>query len=243
MKFNMAATWNDAVAMLRANRDVLSAVAGMFLFLPMILSGWLLPDPQPLAEGATIEDLLAAQLAFFADNAPVIVASGLVVTFGSLAMLVLLVSPQHPAVGEGLRLALRLLPFYLLANLLQSLVVLAGLSLFILPGIYLIARLICIAPVLAAEEQRSPLALLVRSWEITRGSGLRILLMLAIILLVAMIVSSALGAVVGIIAGLALPADLARLFSVIAGAVVEAGLAIAIMALSAAIYRGAPRRV
>lgn len=228
--------------MIRADRDVLSAVAGMFLLLPMIVSGWLLPDPQTLPEGATIEDLLAAQIAFFGDNAPVILASGLIVTFGTLTMLVLLVHPSRPVVGDALRIALRLLPVYLLANLLQSLVVFGGFMLFILPGVYLVARLICIAPVLAAEEERGPVALLKRSWEITRGSGLRILMMLAIILLVAMIVSSALGAVVGIVAGLALPADLARLVTIIAGALVEAALAVAIMAVSAAIYRGAPKR-
>lgn len=242
MRLDLAATWNDAVAMMRRDRDVLSAVAGMFLFLPMILSGWLLPDPAPLPEGATVEDLLTAQIAFFGDNAPVILTSGLIVTFGSLTMLVLLVHPSRPLVGEALRTALRLLPLYLVANLLQSLAVFAGFMLFILPGVYLIARLICIAPVLAAGETRSPVALLARSWAITRGSGLRILLMLAIILLVAMIVSSALGAVVGIIGGLVLPADVARLFTIIAGALVEASLAVAIMALSAAIYRGAPRR-
>ncbi len=241
MRLNLAATWNDAVAMIRRDRDVLSAVAGMFLLLPMIVSGWLLPDPQPLPEGATIADLLAAQVAFFGANAPVILISGLIATFGSLTMLVLLVHPSRPVVSDAMRLGLRLLPLYLLANLLQSLVVFAGLILFILPGIYLIARLICIAPVLAAEEERRPVALIMRSWEITRGSGLRILLMLGIILLVATIVSSALGAVVGIIAQLALPADIARLVTIVAGAVVEAGLAVTIMALSAAVYRGAPR--
>lgn len=240
MRLNLAATWNDAKAMVSRDRDVLSAVAGMFLLVPMIVSGWLLPDPRPLAEGATVSDLLAAQIAFFGDNAPVILTSGLFVTFGTLTMLVLLVHPSRPVVADALRLALRLLPLYLLANLLQSLAVFGGFMLFILPGVYLVARLICIAPVLAAEEERGPMALLMRSWAITRGSGLRILLMLGSILLVAMIVSSALSAVVGIIAGLTLPADVARLAIIIAGAVVEAALAVAIMAVSAAIYRGAP---
>lgn len=241
MRVNLAATWNDAAAMIHRDRDMLSAVAGMFMLLPMIVSGWLLPDPQPLREGATLADLLAAQIAFFVANAPVILTSGLIVTFGSLTMLVLLVHPSRPVVSDALRFGLRLLPLYLLANLLQSLVVFAGFTLFILPGVYLVARLVCIAPVLAAEEERRPVALLMRSWEITRGSGFRILLMLGIILLVAMIVSLALGAVVGILAGLALPADIARLVNIMAGAVVETGLAVAIMALSAAIYRGAPR--
>lgn len=242
MRLDLASTWNDAAAMIRRNRDVLSAVAGMFLILPMIVSGWLLPDPGPLPEGATMEDLLAAQIAYFGENAPVILTSGLVVTFGTLSMLVLLVHPSRPVVSDALRLALRLLPAYLLANLLQSLAVFGGFLLFILPGVYLIARLICIAPVLAAEEERGPVALLMRSWAITRGSGLRILLMLAIIFLVAIIVSSALSAVVGIVAGLVLPADVARLVTIIAGALVEAALAVAIMAVSAAIYRAAPRR-
>lgn len=242
MRLNLASTWNDAAAMIRRDRDLLSAVAGMFLLLPMIVSGWLLPDPRPLPEGATIEDLFAAQIAFFGDNAVVILTSGLIVTFGTLTMLALLVHPSRPVVGEALRIALRLLPAYLLANLLQSLAVFGGFMLFILPGFYLIARLICIAPVLAAEEERGPVAVLMRSWAITRGSGLRILAMLAIILLVAMIVSSALGAVVGIIAGLVLPPDVARLVTVIAGALVEAALAVAIMAVSAAIYRAAAAR-
>ena len=43
---SFTAVWNDTAAMLRANGGLLTAVAGVFLFLPPLLLSRLLPEPE-----------------------------------------------------------------------------------------------------------------------------------------------------------------------------------------------------
>jgi len=51
--------------------------------------------------------------------------SAIIVAFGSLALLALLIHRSRPTVAEALRIALFALPAYVLANLLQSMIVLS----------------------------------------------------------------------------------------------------------------------
>jgi len=228
--------------MARANGDALTAIAGMFILLPGVVSGWLLPDPKRPGEGATLTDILNANSDYMAAHWPVVAVSALIVAFGSLALLALLIHPTRPTVAVALRLGLAALPFYMLASLLQAMVVAGGFMLFILPGVYLAARFLCIGPIVVAEGRRGALATLVRSFQLTRGNGVRIILMLAVILMLALIASTALGAVVGIASTL-LPPDLARFANILASSLIETGLAATVTIIGASIYRqtSAPR--
>jgi hypothetical protein len=239
MQLDLSRTWADAAAMIRTNMDIMFGLAGMFILLPRILTGWLLPEPVAKNAKPTLTDLLAANSEYMAAHWPSMALSAIVVAVGSLALLALLIHRSHPTVADALRIALAALPGYILANLLQSAIVLAGLFALVLPGLYLIARLICIAPVAAAESTRNPVTIMMRSFAMTRGNGWRILLLLAIILGVALVVTSAIGAVTGITVKLLLPPELARLALIIVSALAETALAVVLLAVSASIYRQA----
>jgi len=236
MRLDLSRTWTDAAGMIRANLDVVSGLAGMFVLLPGILSAWLLPEPVSKHGKATLSDLLAANSAYVSAHWPSMAMSAIIVAFGSLALLALLIHRSRPTVAEALRIALFALPAYVLANLLQSMIVLGGLMALVLPGVYLIARMICIAPVAAAESQRNPVMILMRSFALTRGNGWRIVLLLAVILAVAVVLTSAISSVAGITAKLLLPPDLARLALIIVSGLAETALAVVLLAVSAAVY-------
>ncbi|MFT3967200.1 MAG: glycerophosphoryl diester phosphodiesterase membrane domain-containing protein [Sphingobium sp.] len=246
MRLDLGRTWADASALMRANIDAVSAIAGMFILLPGILSAWILPDRPPPSDKATLADMLNANSDYMAAHWPVISGNALLVAFGSLTLLALLIHPARPTVANAMRIGLAALPFYMLASLLQTMVVMGGLFLFILPGIYLVARFLCIAPVAVVEGRHGPVAIAARSFQLTRGNGWRILLLLVVILFVAVIVSTAVSLVAGIAGALLLPPDLARFLAIFVGAAIEAGLAVSVTLVSASIYRqtrdGGPAR-
>lgn len=239
MRLDLGRIWAEASAMLRANRDAVSGIAGMFILMPGIISAWALPDPAPLPKNAGLADMLDANSAYVLANWPLITAAAMVVAFGSLSLLALLIDRDRPTVGQSLRIGLATLPFYMLGNLLQSFIIVFGLMLLVVPGLYLIGRFICLAPVVVAERTRRPLDMLRRSAELTRHNGWRLLLLLGITFLISRVVLSALRSVVGILAALLLPVDIGRLALIITSSLVEAVLAVVVLALSAAIYRQA----
>ncbi len=236
-RLDLARTWADAAGMARANRDSVSAIAGMFILLPGLLSSWILPERSLPSGKATAADILTANADYITANWPVITISALIVAFGSMVLLSFLISRENPTVSDAMRHGLRALPSYMLASAIQTFVVAGGLLIFIVPGVYLVSRFICIAPVAVAEGRRRPLEIIARSFQVTQGNGWRIVLLLAVILLVAVVISTVLGTVVGIVGTLLLPPDLARFASILTGSLVETGLAVSVTLASAAIYR------
>lgn len=85
--------------------------------------------------------------------------------------------PQFSAYGQQSRKIIT----YFVANLLVALIVLVGIGLFIIPGIYLAIRLQFFTAFIV-EEDTGIIESLRRSWEITRGQGMSLfMLMLAMI--------------------------------------------------------------
>ncbi|MET0362656.1 MAG: YciC family protein [Sphingobium sp.] len=242
MRLDLGRIWTDVVRMARGNAEALSAIAGMFILAPGLLSAWLLPDRAMPADTATPADLLNANADYITAHWPLILGNALIVAFGSMALLSFLLHRQRPTVAEAMRLGLRALPFYLLASAIQTLVVAGGLMLFIVPGVYLVSRFLCIAPVAVTEHQRRPLAIIARSFQLTAGNGWRIILMIAVVLLVAVVISTVVGSIVGIAASLLLPPDIARFARLLTGSVLETALAVSITLVSAAIYRATALR-
>jgi hypothetical protein len=236
-RLDLSRVWADVRATLRVNGDTLSAIAGLFILMPGIVSGWILPNRALPVGQITAADIMAANTAYITAHWPIIVANAVTVAFGSLALLVLLLHRSRPTVATTLRLALAALPFYVLASLINTLVVAGGALLFLLPGVYLAARLVCIAPVAAVEGLHSPFAIILRSFHLTRGNGWRIILLFGVIIVVAIIVASAIGALVGVAAMMLLPPDIARLVTIIVGSLMEATLAVVVAVTSGVVYR------
>lgn len=85
--------------------------------------------------------------------------------------------PQFSAYGQQARKIIT----YLIANILMGIIVVLGICLFIIPGIYLALRLQFYAAFIV-EEDAGIIESLQRSWDITRGQGMSLfMLMLAMV--------------------------------------------------------------
>jgi len=232
--------WDDARAMASANAELLAVLAGMFVMLPMIVSLQLLAAGAP-AEATPPPETMEAMLTLYTDYVAahwqVLLGRELVMTFGVLAMLVLLLREGRPTVGESLRVGLGLLPVYLLAELLEGFMLVAAFMAFVLPFFYLLARLALVPSVAAAEAPSNPIRLIVRSIALTRGNGLRILLVLAILFLTSQLAMRVIGMMVSILGGLLLPRELAMFLEQITLGAMSALVAVATVLLTAALYR------
>lgn len=238
-KIDLNRVWDDARVMGAANKDLLAAISGMFVLLPSVIGSLLVKQPSEAPKDLPAEQAYRQLIDFYADNWPVFVGLGIAVSFGLLTMLALLLRPERPTVGESLKAAVIVLPGYVLASLLQGFALGFGFLLFILPGLYVMARLCLIGAVAAAEQCTNPFEQLRRSWTMTRSNGWRILVMLMILYVTAEIISIVATTLVGLVGELALPQDLANLGVGVVGGLISAGLAMFVALLTAAIYRAA----
>ena len=193
MKFSISAVWDDTVRMLRTNASLLLAIAGVFLFLPAVLSSYLAPPPTGGNEGVTP----AMMMGYYADNALALLLVQLVGFIGNLALLILCLDGGRPTVGGAIRGAVVLLPAYFLASLLSGAIVGLGLILFVLTGLYLLGRLAVTGPIVVAERVRNPLTVIKRSFAITKGRGWAIASLILIVLVTYLVVNLAVVTVFG----------------------------------------------
>lgn len=157
---------DEARALFLRDRDLLLRVAGVFLFLPSFAALLFLP-PAVAGTGDTANQVL---LKWFSDNAHWLAAEQAVMLLGGATIYRLYLAPDGGTPGEAIGMAAaRYLPF-LLATLLATLSVFAGLTLLILPGAYLLGRTALAGAAVVAEE-RGALAAMERSFQATRGHG------------------------------------------------------------------------
>jgi hypothetical protein len=179
MTLNFGRLLADVWALLRREGDLILRVAGPLIFLPAF-AVQLLCDPLPAIPSAPRDE---AAIAAWVDavtlwgqsNAGWYLLADAIGILGVATLAVLLTTPGRPNVGEALGIAGRRYGRFLLAALLVAIPVGAGMWLFLLPGLYIQARLIAVAPVLAAEQPTAARASLVRSFRVTRGAGWAIL--------------------------------------------------------------------
>lgn len=238
MKLSYSAIWDDSVALVRAHGSLAAALAGVFLFLPALLVQQFAGPLEPLA--GTPQDLLhlsAAVQVYFYAHWPVIVAARLAETIGSIAILKLALGPRGTSVGGAIVAGLVLLPSYFAAFVLANMAMVFGFLLLIVPGIYLMGRLIPFAPVIVAEERRNPIAALTRALALTRGHGWSIAGLILLVLIAAAIVSGVAASLFGILFVLALGKGLGTFLTTTLAAAIAAAVGIVTLFLYAAIYR------
>lgn len=193
MKFSISAVWDDTVRMLRTNASLFLAVAGVFLFLPAVISGYLAPPPTGGSEGVT----MAQMTEHFRENFLLFFIVQLIGFIGNLALLILALDEGRPTVGGAIRGAFVLLPAYFLASILSFFIVGLGAMAFILPGLYLLGRVAVVGPVVVAERVRNPLAVLKRSFALTRKRGWAIASLILILIVTYLVLNLAIVTVFG----------------------------------------------
>ena len=187
MTFDAKGALADAWAMWRADRDLLLRIAGLFLFLPQFGILLLLPPMPPLAVTEGMDEAaqreLAQQIVAWASSyGGWYVLGALLVQAGTLVVLMLYLERDRPDLGQAMSRSLRLFPRFLLAMIIVGLPIGLGVLTLILliPGIYLLGRLLAVGPVLVAEAPISVSRSIARSWALTRGHGIALAGLMAI---------------------------------------------------------------
>lgn len=255
MNFDSNRAWQQAAAAIRANREVLFALTGVFFLLPFLAFALLFPQPAPPA-GASEQVMMQYAMTYYAQTMPVAVPMALVQAAGTLALLALMTDRSRPTVGEAIRRGFMALPSYIGAQLLVGfalgLAVLAivsvGAMLSPVGGavlavaasgalfLYLAVRFSLTAPAVAVEGLRSPLAALRRSWALTSGNTLRILVFFALLLLVFAIVLTITSALAGTLFALALPPRPAEIALAVVSSALQSGMGLMLVAALAATH-------
>jgi hypothetical protein len=233
MRFSYSAIWADTVNMLKSHGSLIGAVAGVFLLLPTLLTGYFLPQPTP-----SEADPFGPMFEHFANNWPWLLIGNLFNMVGAIAIYLLLLRGREQTVGRAIAAALPILPFYLLMSILTNLAIGLGLGLFILPGIYLLGRLFPASPVLVTQQPRNPLAAIRDSWALTRGRGWAVAGLVAIVFVVGMLVSFVITAILGSVLLLAGGREgIGGMLVLILSSALTAALYAVLTVLVAAIYR------
>lgn len=232
MNFSYSAVWNDAAAMLKRHGGLIAAIAGVFIFLPLLLTGYLLPSP------TSQTDPFGALSAYYAENWPWLVLGSIINAFGAIAIYRLLFAGEHLTVGQAIGGAVPLLPAYFILSVLVSLVLGAGFLALIIPFIYLLGRLTPSAPSLVAGGQHNPIAAIRDSWRLTSGKGWAVAGLIIVVALAGVIIAFVATALLGSLVVLALGRDgVGALLLLILGTTLNAALYVVLIVLLAAIYR------
>lgn len=233
MKFSYSETWADTKSLLRASSSLLFAIAGAFFFLPALLVGYFIPQPET---ATTLSGRMAELQTYIGENFHWLFLANVLNMIGAIAIYVLLFDRTR-TVGSALGMGLRILPFYFLLSMLTNLVAGFGALWLLLPGIYLYGRLSVGGAAMVSEGKRSPIDAMRKSWQLTAKKGWAVAGFILIVLIVGyiliMAVTSVLGAVFLLLAG----RDLGGLLVLILGSALAAAFSALTVVLFAAIYR------
>lgn len=221
------------MGLLKGQREILLTIAGFFILLPALLLNTL----RPFAPSATGEGMFQEMMRWTEANFLWIAIAAVLGALGRLAILILLLSPGRPTVGEALSAGFRLLVLFVVTDILVGLLWLGGFMLFVIPWLYLVGRTFMVEAAFVAERARNPMAALAAGFEASRGNGWRIVLMVAIIYVAGTILTAAVGSIVGVLAALAVGSGLDRFLVALVEAGFGAGLSLVLLLVSVAAWR------
>lgn len=245
-KLSISTAWDETRAIIARHGGLLATVALALLVLPGVVSELVSPEtPQGQFPPFGSWMIVAA----------VAVIIGLV---GQLAIIWLAMG-SGASVGEAIRHGLRRAPSYIAATLIWvfpfGLAIYAlmkgitpddpspaaGLGLLVLLPvmIFFVIRMILTAPVAAAEDI-GPIGIIKRSWQLTGGSWWRLFGFFAVLVVAALVVLAAVGAVVGVLTRLAFgelePLSVGALVVAIVNQLAGAALTVVFIVMLARIY-------
>ena len=264
-KLDMGKAWTQATDMIGGNRDTISAIGGLFFFLPSFAASLFVPalanPPQAAGSSgadpdAAMQALVAQMSATYADNWPLLLAITVVQFIGSMSLFALLTDRGNPTVGEALGTGIKSIPSYLAAQLISALG--AGLAIGLPIGliaavappavatltvvaaipviIYFVIKFSLIAPVIAIEGERNPIAAIQRSWRLTKSNSLRIMLFLFLLIFTIGIIAALVSGVIGLVLS-AMGEPVATIGINATSALVNALVTVILLVVTVAIHR------
>lgn len=256
MKLDINRAWAEASAAVAANREVLLALAGVFILLPRLAFELFAPEPQTQT-GMDLNAALQLLQGYYAQMAPWLLAVVLVETTGTLALFSLFTDRSRPTVGETIGRGVRSVLPYLAAQVLFAMIIgfggalalgladmsgykpLVGLAMgtLLFWVLYGALRLLMLAPVVVVEKVRRPLAALARAWALTRGHTARILGFVLLFVVVMLVVMAAVSGVVGSLGAMLLDKATVRIVVAVVASVLSTLFAVYLVAMIAAVHR------
>ena len=256
MKFDSNLAWKEASAAILANREVVFALAGVFFLLPRLAMALLFPAPEPSA-GLDTDATVAMITGYYQSILPWMVPMVLFQAAGTLALLTLLTDRTRPTVGEAIGRGVRGIVPYVLAQLILGLAIgliggtvlaigaATGLAVLTAIGVAFVFVLLIyagiktslVAPVIAVEGERNPVAALKRSWALTSGNSMRLAVFYLLVLVVFLVVISVVTAVIGIVASLVGGAHGGEVTGAVVSSALNAVMALYFVAIVAAAHR------
>lgn len=254
--FDSNRAWTLAVELMKANRDLLLALAGVFVVLPAFALAILFPMP-PFAADADPSALIANFEEYYRHAAPALIVSALIHTGGTLAMLALFTDPTRPTVGQAIKQGFVRMPTVIVSQIVIGAAIgsmllvpillggmagsigitLAGLLAALGLGIWALVRLALIQPSVMVERIRNPLEALRRSWQLTAGNALRLLAFYFLLVVVFFITTLLIGSAVQALVASLLDAESAMLASTFAAVCIQAAMTVSMTAVSTTVYR------
>lgn len=254
-KLDSNAAWKEASAIVSANREVLFALAGVFFMLPSLALAVIAGEPE-VAPGMNGEQMMAAMEEFYAGAWWIILISAVLQIVGLMAILTLMRDRSRPTVGEAIRAGVSGTPSYLAAQVMVviglSLTggVLVGVAAVVSPVlavvvvllvlavvIFTVFRMLLVAPVVAVEGVRNPLAAMARSWRLTQGNFWRIFAFILLILVLFVVVVGIVMMVIGLILALATSGEAQRIIAAVFSSALGAVGVVYFAGVIAAIHR------
>jgi hypothetical protein len=256
MKLDTNKAWTEAAALVSANRDVLWALAGVFFVLPSFAFSVLYPQPEPVP-GATPQELLAQFQTLYAGAWPLMLLSILCQLLGTMTVLTLFSDRSRPTVGQAIKIGaggilpyvgaqlILLIAVFVLALIVGLVARISGapavalllIAIVLFGFAYVGTRLTLLAPIISVEGQRNPIAVIQRSWALTKGNVWRILLFFVLLALAFIIVIGLIMLAVGVVLALVLGGEGARIGAALLSALFGAAAQLYFIAVLAAIHR------
>jgi hypothetical protein len=256
MKLDSNRAWQEAVAAVSANKEVLLGLAGVFFVLPSLAFALFFPQPEP-AGAMQPEAVMRMMQTYYISILPFALPMAILQMVGSLAVLTLFTDRRRPTVGQAIKQgAMGVLPYLGTSLLLGIAVGLIGGLLLALAGLtgskviasivvialaaallYAGVRLSLIAPVVAVDRIRNPMEIIRRSWSLTEGNAGRIALFLLLVLVVFGIVAVIVMGLVGVVLALALAGSTAKTLAAVFSSLIGSIFSTYFLAINAAIHR------
>jgi hypothetical protein len=211
------------------------------------------PEVVPGMQG---EAMMAAITEFYAKAWWLILGSAVLQVIGVLAILTLMRDRSRPTVGEAIKSALGGLLPYLGAQLLFALSfgLLGGVAigigaaaapalaavmtiLLVVAALFVGIRLVLVAPVVAVEGTRNPLAAMQRSWRLTKGQFWRIFGFLALVMILFFVVLGVIMLLVGVVLAIMTSGETQRVLAAVVSSVLTAIVVTYVIGILAAIHR------
>ncbi len=256
MKFDSNRAWQEASASVTANRDVVLALTGVFFVLPALAFSLIYPQSEPPA-GATAEQIFAMFGEYFASSAPLLIPMTIVQAAGTLALLTLFTNRTRPTVGEAIKQGfIGLIPYFLaqiligiafgltggllataaIASGVAPLIAIVVIAIFI-ALVYVAIKTSLVAPVIAVESERNPVAALKRSWLLTKGNSLRLAAFYVLIGLAFLVVIGIATVLIGLLATLIAGEQVGGFITAVISAILGGVMTLYFAAILAAVHR------